>query len=249
MPAKRLDYNNRMTILVILPLGLLAGWLVNYLADVLPATRSFSQPTCPHCGAPRSLVDYLLLRPCGSCRQPRSWRTYLTQIILFVGTAYAWLVPPKSLGFWLGYLLLIYLGVVFVIDVEHRVILHPVSLAGALLGLGIGIVVHGPLIALIGGTVGFGAMLAAYYLGEWYVRAKKVDDVALGFGDVNLSGVIGLMLGWPLILFGLLVAILLGGVFSALYVGFMLARKQYRAFAAIPYAPFLVLSVIYVFFF
>jgi leader peptidase (prepilin peptidase)/N-methyltransferase len=71
----------------------------------------------------------------------------------------------------------------------------------------------------------------------------------LGFGDVNLSGVIGLMLGWPLILFGLLVAILLGGVFSALYVGFMLARKKYQAFSAIPYAPFLILSVIYVFYF
>ena len=44
-------------------------------------------------------------------------------------------------------------------------------------------------------------------------------------------------------------AILLGGVFSALYMGVMMARKQYQAFSAIPYAPFLILSVIYIFYF
>lgn len=235
--------------LAIIPLGLLAGWLVNYLSDVLPATRRFSAPTCPQCGAPASLLDFLLLRPCRFCRRTTGWRTYITQAVLFLGTAYIWLVPPQSLGFWLGYVLLIYLGVVFVIDFEHRVILHGVSLTGALLGLGIGAKIHGLSVALIGGAAGFGIMLLAYFLGEWFVRVRKIDDVALGFGDVNLSGVIGLMLGWPLILFGLLVAILLGGLFSAAFVGFMLARRQYRAFAAIPYAPFLILSVVYVFYF
>jgi prepilin signal peptidase PulO-like enzyme (type II secretory pathway) len=235
--------------LAIIPLGLLAGWLVNYLSDVLPATRRISQPACPQCSQVISILDYLLLRPCRSCGRAPSWRIYITQAILFLGTAYIWLVPPKSLNFWLAYILLIYLGVVFVIDLEHRVILHPVSLTGAVLGLIIGTIIHGISIALIGGAAGFGIMLLAYYLGEWFVRVRKVDDVALGFGDVNLSGVIGLMLGWPLILFGLLVAILLGGVFSALYVGFMLARKKYQAFSAIPYAPFLILSVIYVFYF
>lgn len=237
-----------MITLAIIPLGLFAGWLVNYLSDVLPATRQMSRPTCPQCGAHFSALDYLSLRACRSCGKARGWRTYLTQAILFIGTAYIWIHPPKSLDFWLAYILLIYLGVVFVIDLEHRLILHPVSLVGAVLGLVIGTVVHGLSTALIGGAVGFGTMLAAYYLGEWYVRVKKVDDVALGFGDVNLSGVIGLMLGWPLILFGLFVAIVLGGIFSALFIGVMMARKKYQAFAAIPYAPFLILSVLYVFF-
>lgn len=238
-----------MTILAIIPLGLLAGWLVNYLADVLPITRRFTQPTCPQCEAGFSAVDYLLLRACRSCGKVRTWRAYLAQAILLLGTLYIWINPPKSLPFWMAYLLLVYLGVVFVIDLEHRLILHPVSLAGAVLGLVIGIHVHGPTVALMGGAVGFGAMLAAYFLGEWYVRLKKVDDVALGFGDVNLSGVIGLMLGWPLILFGLLVAILLGGAFSALFMAVMTARKKYQAFSAIPYAPFLILSVVYIFYF
>ena len=37
------------------------------------------------------------------------------------------------------------------------------------------------------------------------------EDVALGFGDVHLSGILGLLLGWPGITGGLFVAIILGG--------------------------------------
>ena len=40
-----------MDFTLILPalLGLAAGLLVNYLADVLPVTRRLSQPACPNC--------------------------------------------------------------------------------------------------------------------------------------------------------------------------------------------------------
>lgn len=248
------DYNDCMTYLAIIPLGLLAGWLVNYLADVLPATRSFSRPTCAYCRQAFTVTDYLLLRGCRSCGHARSRRTYLTQAILLLGTLYIWVVPPKSLNFWVAYILLIYLAVVFVIDLEHRLILHPISLTGAVLGFVIGARLYGWQTSLIGGAVGFGSMLALYLLGEVFARTmsrrrgEKIED-ALGYGDVNLAGVIGLLLGYPLILFGLLAAILLGGAFSLLFILFMLVRKKYQAFAAIPYAPFMILSVIYVFYF
>jgi len=243
-----------MIYIVLILLGLLAGWLVNYLADVLPTTRSFTRPTCHNCGQRFSILDYLLLRSCKSCGQSRGWRTYLTQLILLAATIYFWIHPSHKLGFWLAYILLIYLAIVFVIDVEHRLILHPVSLAGALLGLGIGIYLYGLSTTLIGGAVGFGSMLVLYYFGEVFARymarrrGQAIDEVALGFGDVNLAGVIGLLLGWPLVIFGLLFAILVGGAFSLLYIIVMSLRKRYHAFSAIPYAPFLVLSVIYALF-
>lgn len=234
--------------------GLISGWLVNYLADVLPITRTFSRPVCPHCEQKYLLLDYMLWRPCKSCGRPRGWRAYLTQAILFAASIYLWIKPPHKLDFWLAYILLIYLAVVFVIDVEHRLILHPVSLAGALLGLGIGIHLYGLSTTLIGGAVGFGSMLALYYFGEAFARymskrrGETIDEVALGFGDVNLAGIIGLLLGWPLIIFGLLFAILVGGAFSLLYIIVMKIRNRYHAFSAIPYAPFLILSVIYALF-
>ena len=73
-------------------------------------------------------------------------------------------------------------------------------------------------------------------------RGEPIDEVALGFGDVNLSGVLGLMLGWPGITVGLLVAILAGGMVSAFILARMMLRKEYQAYTALPYAPFLILA-------
>jgi leader peptidase (prepilin peptidase)/N-methyltransferase len=104
---------------------------------------------------------------------------------------------------------------------------------------------------LLGGVAGFAIMLVFYFVGEWYVRymAKKrglaPDEVALGFGDVNLSGILGLLLGWPAISAGLLFAVLAGGLISLVIILKMVLTKSYKAFTAIPYAPFLILSAIF----
>jgi len=108
---------------------------------------------------------------------------------------------------------------------------------------------------LIGGTFGFGSMLVFYFVGEWYVRrmSKKrklfPNEVALGFGDVNLAGIIGLLLGWPAIVAGLFLAIFAGGLVSLGIVIGMLILKKYKASTAIPYAPFLILGAIYLLYF
>jgi prepilin signal peptidase PulO-like enzyme (type II secretory pathway) len=141
--------------------------------------------------------------------------------------------------------------VVFVIDFEHRLIMHPVSIVGAVLAFGIGWQVNGWLQTLIGGAVGFGSMLAFYFLGEVFARymAKRrnqeIEEVALGFGDVNLSGIAGLFLGFKYIFQGLLFTIFAGGLASLLVILVMLIRKRYQAFTPIPYAPFLILAIIF----
>jgi prepilin signal peptidase PulO-like enzyme (type II secretory pathway) len=230
-------------------LGWLAGWLVNYLADVLPTTRKFSHPACTRCHKPVQWGDYLLLRRCPACGQRRTWRTLIVQVIL-TAVPPVLLVFPRLLSFPLAYLLFIYLSLVFVIDVEHRLILHPVSWFGAALGLVIGIILHEPIPTLIGGAVGFGVMLVFYFVGEWYVRimvkrrGMSKDEVALGFGDVNLSGILGLLLGWPGIVAGLLFGVLAGGLVSLIIILGMLISKKYKAFRAIPYAPFLIISAL-----
>jgi leader peptidase (prepilin peptidase)/N-methyltransferase len=71
------------------------------------------------------------------------------------------------------------------------------------------------------------------------------DEVALGFGDVNFAGILGLLLGWPGISAGLLFTVLAGGLISLLIILGMLITKKYKAFTAIPYAPFLILSAFY----
>ena len=71
----------------------------------------------------------------------------------------------------------------------------------------------------------------------------------MGFGDVNLSAVIGLLLGWPAILAGLILAILLGGAVSLVYLMYKLITRRYEAFSAIPYGPFLVASTVILLYF
>jgi len=75
-------------------------------------------------------------------------------------------------------------------------------------------------------------------------RGEDIDEVALGFGDVNLAGVIGLLLGWPGVIAGVFLAIIIGGAISGLFLLLQLFRKRYEAFQALPYGPFLVISVV-----
>jgi leader peptidase (prepilin peptidase)/N-methyltransferase len=245
-------------IVIPLVLGWLSGWLVNYLADVLPFTRNFSRPVCPACRTEFNWTGYLFLRNCASCGKRRSPRVLIVQAMMTVAPVLIWIYPNHMLPFLLAVILLVYLAVVLVIDLEHRLILHPVSVSGAVLGLGIGIFLRskqsipfGITSTLIGGAAGFGIMLVFYFIGGLFVKrmAKKrglsSDEVALGFGDVTLSGILGLLLGWQAIFACLFFAILAGGLVSLVIILGMLVARKYKAFTAIPYAPFLILSAIY----
>jgi leader peptidase (prepilin peptidase)/N-methyltransferase len=237
-------------------IGWLAGALVNYLSDILPVRRRLSVPLCLNCGDKFAIINYLFWpRRCHNCEASRSPRASLVEFLFVILSVYLWYVPPESLGYPLGMILLIYFGVVTVIDIEHRLILHPVSMFGAVFGLALGVHLHGIRETLLGGIAGFGIMFALYYLGILFVRFMshkrgiEITEVALGFGDVNLSGVIGLILGWPGIIAGLIFAILIGGFISLLYLLIKVLRKQYRSDLALPYGPFLVASAVFLLYF
>lgn len=228
-------------------LGLTSGMLVNYLADVLPWKRRLVRPFCPGCDTNQSPLNYFLFpRKCETCNSRRGWRTWIIELV-YIGLAiWTWSNPANKLNFWLGWLILIYFGVVIVIDIEHKLIMHPVSIAGVALGLVVGLIRNGWWQTFIGGAAGFIVMWILYRLGDLIMkglarmRGRTLDDVALGFGDVNLSGVLGLILGWPLILPGLLLSIFIGGGISLIYLVIMMAAKRYRLFLALPYGPFLI---------
>jgi leader peptidase (prepilin peptidase) / N-methyltransferase len=229
--------------------GWLAGQLVNYLADQLPVTRSLSTPICQTCGqviSPSRFILFPLVR--SNCGHTRSRRTWLVVMGSVVAACWLWISPPDRLGFLAGFTLLVYMTLVVVIDVEHKLILHPISLAGVLVCGAIGFDLWGPWMSLAGGLAGFLMMLIFYWFGalfaRWLTKRRGLpeDEVALGFGDVNLSGVLGLLLGWPVIVGGLIVAILLAGLCSLVYIVWMLIFKRYQSFVAIPYGPFLILA-------
>ena len=253
-----------MDALIVLPvlIGWISGWVVNYLADALPATRRFSHPACTQCGHALPFGAYLALRPCPNCHQHRPARVWLVQTILLAANLYIWFRPPFGIfsfhppyrmEYVLGSILLTYFATVFVIDLEHHLILHPTSIFGALFGLGLGLWINGVFATLIGGLAGLIIMLAFYCFGVLFsrLRARRMrgagqeadDEEALGSGDVILAGVLGLILGWPFIWFGLLLGILLGGLAGIVMVLYLMIARRYKTEALMvfmPYGPFFI---------
>jgi prepilin signal peptidase PulO-like enzyme (type II secretory pathway) len=270
-----------IALILLLLLGLLGGFAVNYLSDVLPWRRKLVQPFCLSCEALLRWDDHLMWwRKCPACGKRQSWRKGCVYLVYLLSALLLWRNPPPLLGAWLGMIVLIYFGVVVVIDMEHRLILHPVSLFGVGLGLVTGVWMranyyntHGATAgfqiigissrawleglgaSVLGGVVGFAIMGLLYSMGDRLMRAlarrrgQPVEEVALGFGDVNLSGVLGLMLGWPVIILGLFISIFIGGIFSIIYLVLMLVARRYHLFTALPYGPYLVSGAILLLYF
>jgi hypothetical protein len=224
---------------------------INIVSDRLPLDRRIGRPVCLACGQPFRWRDYLLMKPCQGCSKRRSYRSWIVQITSAIVLVVLWFVHINSLNYYETVALLTLFGVIAVIDIEHRLILHPVSLVGALIGAYLGIRMHGWLFTMIGGVFGYLLMLILFYLGELFskalsrARGEPIEEVALGFGDVNLAGVLGLITGTGIIPC-LLSAILLGGIISGIYLGYQLINKKYQAFSALPYAPFLLIAAFYI---
>jgi leader peptidase (prepilin peptidase)/N-methyltransferase len=240
-------------------IALLAGWIagaiINYSSDVLPVSRRLGKANCPKCESDLSWQNYLLFKNCSNCHSPPGSRAYIVAIAAIIASIFIWYYPPAGLNYILGWLVLDYFGVVVVIDIEHRLILHPVSIVGVILGLTVGALAHGITATLIGGLAGLVIMGLFYLVGILFARyrAKKLgrddEEEALGFGDVILAGVLGLMLGWPLIWFGLLLGILAGGLISLFIIAFLLVTKKYKTMSFfIAYGPYLILGAVLVMF-
>lgn len=244
-----------MQAILVIILGAACGVIINYLADVLPIYRKPGIPLCSNCAQKFTLYNYLISFKCKNCGQPVSLRTLLVLIISIAAALLFWMFPYQNLSFWWMLPVMIFLGVILVIDIEYRVVLIQTSIFGLVLMFLIGLVnqgfsLPGLLITLVGGAAGLIILLALYYFGAFFsktlskARGQQIDEIAFGFGDVYAGTFLGLMMGWPNIIGTLILAVLLSGAFSLLYVLVLLILRRYKAFSAIPYTPFLILGAI-----
>ena len=236
-----------MIYLIFAIVGLLMGGVINLLADDLPARR---MPSLPHCYADKCIHVY---KPtgwlaigrylfhggkCPACGEPERKRPIITEL----ATALTWgLLPlfistadlPRFLviGLYLSILIL-----VIVIDIEHRLILHVVTVPTtviAILGLSWFLPDNNIPLAALGALIGFVIFFFFFWVGERFFGAG-----ALGFGDVTLSMTMGAMLGFRFIFATLIIGILLGGVLSGLLLLFRVVNRN----SYIPYGPFLAIA-------
>lgn len=247
---------------VITVLGFALGVLVNALADRLPRFRRVGTPTCPNCDAPRDPVAWSGTlawlsgrRECPYCDSPLGLRHPLVELGAAAWLTWLYARDPTAWVLWPAAMISMIFLLILITDFEHRLILHSVTGPAALVIALLGTLdpSRGPVKTLVGGAVGFVAVLGLYLLGGVFarqmsrMRGQPLEEVAFGFGDVTLAGVIGLAVGWPGVIVALFLGILAGGLFSFGFLISMLLRRSYQAFVPIPYGPFLILGALLVY--
>ena len=244
-------------------LGLFFGVVVNLLADSLPESRSIQRSHCHACTAPRPILAWsaLIARltsawACTNCGKERGLRAILVEAFAIIGTVLLALYNPQTDYFFPTMLVGLIFMLIAVIDTEHRLILHRVTLpAGILFFLFAGFNLELTYArSLIGGALGFVFFFLLYVIGglfgRWMTRRRGLDqeEVAFGFGDVTLATVIGLLLGFPAVIEALFRGIFYAGIFSIGYIIYLRFRRRYSSFIPIPYGPFLILGALWVYF-
>ena len=240
--------------------GTLIGSFLNVVVLRLPAGKQLSgRSACPSCGAGLvyyeliPVVSYIFLGgKCRHCHKKISSRYFIVE--LATGACFA-LVSyhffsgiPEYLNL-LRWLMAVSLFIViFIIDLEHFIILDKV------LALGAGIFIILNLLTdiqnksgfldfnsfLIGGLLAGSLSAGAFFL-LWFFSGGKW----IGFGDVKLVFLLGLILGWPQTFVMLLLAFWLGTI-VALPLLFLGMRKLQ---SAVPFGTFLTVAAFITLFF
>ncbi|MBZ0303277.1 MAG: A24 family peptidase [Anaerolineae bacterium] len=255
-----------LKLIVVGVLGLLAGGVVNALADDLPQRLRPSLPHYPdHSRRPLAawlgILAFVTGRRASSTGSRLSWRYPVTEL----GTAALMLLtvivtendPQVSNLQQIFYL--IYMAIfalIAVIDIEHRLILFVVvipSAAVALLDALLTPVNHKPDIgtALVGGLLGFGVFFVLYLGGILFsygmakMRGYELPEVAFGYGDVMLSTLCGLILGWQSMVIAMFVTVFLGALGAVIYLLVRgMAGRRYQMFTPLPYGPYILIGTL-----
>lgn len=213
---------------------------------------------CVHCSHDLSagdlipIVSFLLLKgKCRYCKKSISWQYPLVEIatgVLFV-CAYTVFIQavPTGLLFALASgehareLLILArdlffisaLMVLFVYDVRWYLLPDVVTIPAIVIALALNLMLGMDFLnLLLAAVVGGGFFLAQYVVsrGTW-----------IGGGDIRLGALMGVMLGWPAVLYALFIAYIGGAIISI----FLLALKKKGMKSEIPFGPFLCAATMY----
>jgi leader peptidase (prepilin peptidase)/N-methyltransferase len=226
-------------------LGTAVGSFLNVVADRLPAGRSIVGPasSCDACHKRLGIFDlipifsYLWLRGrcryCGSQLPGRLLGMELATGVLF---AYLYWQLGPSADLAIAAIYGSFFIAILVIDLEQGLILNKMVFPAMLVALGLSLflsdldTVPGIASAAGGGGLGLGLFLII----------AIVSRGGMGWGDVKLAGLIGLVAGFPLVLVAVMLAVLTGGVVAIALLAFKFReRKQ-----TLPFGVFLAIGVV-----
>ena len=257
---KETKYNPMAILLAVLfgLVGVAVGSFLNVCIDRLPGGKSLVYPPS-HCDAckrrlaPGDLVpvfSYLWLRGrCRYCQALIPRRVFLVELgtgLLFAGL-YLYYGLGAELAVTLFYSSLFI--VIGVIDLECGLILNKIVYPAALVTLMLDIFLAQPgildfllpqpviLAALIGGANGLISGAIGFIL---LLIPALIFRGGMGFGDIKMAALIGLVAGFPLVLVSLFVGIVLGGLVAAI----LLLLKIKKRKEAVPFGSFLAVATV-----
>ncbi|KAF1086553.1 Type 4 prepilin-like proteins leader peptide-processing enzyme [Sporotomaculum syntrophicum] len=217
-------------------IGACIGSFLNVCIYRLPRGQSVvSNPShCPGCGRRLGVPDlvpllsYVLLKGrCRYCGERISARYPLVELLtalLFLVAYHFWGLQWQTVAMWLFFAVLVTAAF---IDFQHKIIPDELILAGGVLGLPL-VFLSGPG-KLVDGLIGF------LFAGLLFLFIAVVSNGGMGGGDIKLSALMGLYLGFPNIIVALFSSFLLGGLSG---IALMALRAKNRK-DSVPFGPFL----------
>ena len=221
-------------------MGLCIGSFLNVCIYRLPRRESVQWPgsRCTACG--RALrwfenvpvLSWTLLR--GRCRTCSARISAMYPVVeLLTGALFvagcALYGPTPLLAARL--LFVCALLVLFVIDLQHRILPNVITLPGIVVGFVLSLwLPPGWAASLVGALAGGGVLFA---IAESYFRFRGIEG--LGMGDVKMLAMIGAFLGWQLVFVTLVLASLAGSIVGVA----MIASGRGGMKAALPFGTFL----------
>ncbi len=253
-----------MILLIFLILGLLVGSFLNVVVYRLRTAEDLivDRSRCPHCKTVIAWYDnipvlsFILLKfRCRNCKQRISYQYPLVEIftgLIFAFIGYRFFSPTDATTwataiYYLG--IASFLIVIFVYDILYM------EIPGLVLWPSIGWTVAFNLffdwsrtdfgnnvfnLATYSGVLG--AFIAFMF---FFLLVAISKEKWMGMGDAYLAILLGLILGWPAILLGLMLAFAIGAVVGVI----MIASKKKNMQSQIPFAPFLVAGTLIAMFF
>ncbi|MBM7854500.1 leader peptidase (prepilin peptidase)/N-methyltransferase [Desulfohalotomaculum tongense] len=220
-------------------LGACIGSFLNVCICRIPKKQSviYTPSHCPCCGRKLGAADlvpvfsYLLLK--GRCRyckakiSPRYPLVELLTAVLFLAAYSFWGWHWQTVSMVVFFSLLVSVSV---IDIYYQIIPDRILLAGSIIGLPF--IMLSSFDKLINGAVGF------FAAGLLMLAIALASKGGMGGGDIKLSAVMGLFLGWQNVLVALFIAFLTGGLSGA----FLLAAGLKERRDAVPFGPYLALG-------
>jgi leader peptidase (prepilin peptidase)/N-methyltransferase len=238
--------------------GLAVGSFLNVCILRIPSGKSIVRPAshCPKCRKPIPwrdnipILSYVLLRGrCRFCRKSISWQYPLVEALTGLLFVLAYLKFNQSLMDFIVVAALVIMSVL-VSGIDIRTYTIPDKIILPFLVFAVLLAPFNPYLGgvwlgrLAGGAIGFAAGGAVLFITGW-VGGKFFGREAMGGGDIKLSAAFGALLGWQIILEGLVLGFILGAFVA---IGLIWAGRLKRK-SPLPFGPFICAGCLLVVFF